>query len=256
MMCASNSRTTVEGKFVERLVPGNWAWQVDISAHASRYSFASQFVFGKRVLDAGCGVGYGSRMLASAGASEVIGVDISDEALATARNQFSHSKAKFILDDCEVLGNVTGQFDVIACLENLEHLKNPSAFLRRTTELLVPDGVLICSTPNRRGETDSQNPYHIYEYTEEEFRALLGDYFCDVVIKGQDVNAAIRAIEALWSNPFVRIGRWIQRIRGHRLEQPFTSWLPLTEEDFVISDFTIENARVLISVCGRPAKGQ
>src|SRR5258705_11438377 len=95
-----------EMQCTERLQPGRGAWKSDMSTHAQRYRFACQFVKGKRVLDAGCGVGYGARMLALAGASEVVAVDVSDEVLAEARTRFSHVRVRFICDDCETLAKV------------------------------------------------------------------------------------------------------------------------------------------------------
>jgi len=243
----------IEEKFVERLVPGSWAWSLDICAHAQRYRFASRFVPGKRVLDAGCGAGYGSRMLACLGASEVIGVDISEDALSVARSQFAHPRVKFIQDDCELLQSVRGTFDVVVCLENLEHLNRPEQFLARAAEVLHRNGILICSTPQSLGGSRrSENPYHIREYAIEEFQELLQQYFSNVVISGQDITATARAIHALWTNPFVRIGRWLQELRGRKVPSPNTLELPLTEGDFVISEFNIQTARVLVAVCERP----
>lgn len=239
---------------VERLVPGSWAWNLDISAHEHRYSFASKFVFGKRVLDAGCGVGYGSRLLAYHGASEVVGVDISQEALAVARKQFSHSRVKYICDDCESMMKVNGRFDVIVSLENLEHLQDAEGFLNRATELLSPTGSLICSSPNPQGNPESpDNPYHVREYTKEQFQNLLQKYFWNVAILGQDNTSAVKALNILWSNPMLRFGRWIQKLRGRYLNHPFSTYPP-SPGDFVISEFASDQPRVFISVCEGPKR--
>jgi SAM-dependent methyltransferase len=242
--------------YVERLVPGNWAWDLDICAHAQRYRFASQFVRGKRVLDAGCGVGYGSRILAYFGACEVVGLDISEEALDTARKQFTHSRVKFLQDDCEHLRNVKGPFDVIVCLENLEHLNCPERFLSRAAENLCPDGMLICSTPQSlRVSGKPDNPYHVKEYSLGEFQELLEPYFGDIVICGQDVTATAKAVHVLWSNPLVRLGRLLQALWGRKVQTPGTAGLRFTESDFVISEFNVQTARVLIAICtGRPRR--
>ena len=70
----------------ERVIPG----QVDIdlmNEHVARYAFAARLARGKRVLDAGCGAGYGSAELAKVAAS-VLGVDVAADAVDFAREHY------------------------------------------------------------------------------------------------------------------------------------------------------------------------
>src|SRR4029450_5539868 len=70
----------------ERLIPG----QVDVdllNEHVARYSFASRLARGKRVLDAGCGAGYGAAELARE-AHSVIGMDLSADAMSFAHENY------------------------------------------------------------------------------------------------------------------------------------------------------------------------
>ena len=62
--------------------------------HIATYDFAEQFTRDKRVLDYGCGSGYGSARIA-AGAVEVIGVDVADDAVTYAREQFAGDNLHF-----------------------------------------------------------------------------------------------------------------------------------------------------------------
>jgi hypothetical protein len=86
----------------------------------------------------------------------------------------------------------------------------------------------------------------------EGFQDLLRPYFGDIVICGQDLTAAAKAIQTLWSNPLLRIGRKLQALRGRKLHSLGSAGLRFTEGDFVISEFDIATARVLVAVCGQP----
>ena len=68
----------------ERFVPDAMRGQLVAAEHVARYTWASAFCSGRRVLDAGCGAGYGSELLNGAGASEVVAVDSSEAALQLA----------------------------------------------------------------------------------------------------------------------------------------------------------------------------
>ena len=109
--------------YVERITPGSPEWRHGIVTHAQRYRFAGHFVSQRRVLDAGCGTGYGSCMIADAGACQVTAVDISEAALKVAREHFSRPNNDFVCDDCEILNRAKGKFDVVLSLESLEHCR-------------------------------------------------------------------------------------------------------------------------------------
>lgn len=247
---------------VERLVPGGEFWNELVGEHKSRYLFAARYGQGRRVLDAGCGVGYGSRMLVEAGASEVIAVDISDEALAIARQRFSHSRVAFIKDDCQTLTRVTGPFEVVVAFESLEHVSDAAGFVRRISELLSTSGIFVVSTPNKlvspQGNGRPLNPFHVREFTPDEFQDLLGKHFSDVSMMGQRWTAALAALYHIsfrsWSNPMMRMGRWLQRLRGRNTDFPNPVTMPLTEADFVITDTDPSSAPTLIAACRGPRK--
>jgi len=246
---------------VERLVPGGEGWNELIGEHKNRYVFASRYVQGRRVLDAGCGVGYGSRMMVDAGASEVVAVDISDEALAIARQTFCHSRVAFTKDDCQTLTRVAGPFEVVVALESLEHVSDAAGFVCRISGLLTGSGIFIVSTPNKlvspQGNGRPLNPFHVRELTPGEFQDLLGRYFSDVLVMGQRWTAALAGLYRIsfpsWSNPMMRIGRWLQRLRGRNTDFPLNlATIPLTEADFVITDTDPASAPTLIAVCTGP----
>jgi len=219
-----------------------------------RYEFAANFVAGKRVLDAGCGVGYGSQMLAVAGARSVVGVDISEEALDVAQKRYAREGVQFLRADCQTMAGVKGPFDVIVAFECLEHLQDVRGFLESVIRLLGPAGVFLCSTPNGLGAGyQPENPHHVSEFTVTEFESLLRSYFAEIDLTGQHWTAAAKAINILWSNPFMRLGRLLQRMRGRKVDsQWFSPLSPPTEGDLIISPHNLSSAYILVAICRTP----
>src|SRR5271166_1851536 len=157
--------------YTERMVPeqahGRIFWE-----HIARYRFAKDFVRGKRVLDIACGEGYGAAAFARAGAASVVGIDISP-------NVCEHARRKYGIDaragDAQRIPLPDRSIDLIVSFETIEHVPEPAVFLRECARVLVPEGTLIVSTPNRpvySGES-ARNPFHQFEFNEEEFLDLL-----------------------------------------------------------------------------------
>jgi len=148
--------------------------------HYHRYAFALPLARGKRVLDAACGEGYGSALMAGAAAS-VLGVDLSAAAVEHARARYSASSARFEQADVTALGHLpTASFDLIVSFETLEHLAAQRTMLEGFRRLLAPGGVLLVSTPDKRNYSDLpafHNEHHVRELYREEFETLLADLF-------------------------------------------------------------------------------
>lgn len=100
-------------------------------------------VFGKRILDVGCGVGFVSRMLV--GRNEVHGVDISAEYLAHAASWGIETEQ---WDVQKGLPFDSGSFDVVLMTEVLEHVFDTDALLSEVRRVLKSDGVLVLTVPN------------------------------------------------------------------------------------------------------------
>ena len=164
----------------ERVIPG----EVDIdllNEHLARYAFAARLARGKRVLDAGCGAGYGSAELAEM-AETVTGVDVAPEAIAYAREHYSLPNLKFEQASCCALPFADGSFDLVAAFEVIEHLEDWRGFLAETRRVLGANGQLVVSTPNRLYYTESRglegaNPFHVHEFDFAEFTAELQAVF-------------------------------------------------------------------------------
>ena len=98
--------------------------------HWHRYAFALPLAAGKRVLDAACGEGYGSALLATRAAS-VLGADISDTAIDHARARYGAAvNLRFELADATALDALpTQSFDLIVSFETLAHVAEQGRLL-------------------------------------------------------------------------------------------------------------------------------
>jgi len=165
----------------ERVVPG----QIEPNLwneHVARYAFAARFAERKRVLDAGCGTGYGSAELARVAAS-VTGLDLSPEAVEWARRNYG---APVLLNgSCSMLPFMAGSFDVVVAFEVIEHLHQQTSFITECRRVLSPEGLLIVSTPNRLYYAEARaeagpNPFHEHEFEADELKAALRAQFANV----------------------------------------------------------------------------
>jgi ubiquinone/menaquinone biosynthesis C-methylase UbiE len=164
----------------ERVIPG----EVDAdlwNEHFARYAFASRLSRRKRVLDAGCGAGYGTAELAR-GAATVVGLDVSAEALKFARLNYPLANAGFLQASCAALPFGGGSFDLVTVFEVIEHVREWRECLHEIRRVLAPAGQCVISTPNRDYYADSRgttgpNPYHEHEFSFEEFSAELSAVF-------------------------------------------------------------------------------
>lgn len=101
---------------------------------------------GKRALDVGCGAGLLAEPLARLGAL-VTGIDASPELVAVAHR---HATAAGLEIDYRAgeLAQIEGRFDLVTCMEVIEHVADPAAFISALAQRVASDGLLILSTPN------------------------------------------------------------------------------------------------------------
>ena len=148
-----------------------------LNEHLARYAFAARLARGKRVLDAGCGAGYGSAELART-AHSVIGIDVAPEAVDSRAPHYPLPTCTSSRRSCTALPHGDASFDLVVAFEVIEHLPDWRDFLLEVRRVLAPDGQFIVSTPNKLYYTESRgpqgaNPFHVHEFDFDEFRAEL-----------------------------------------------------------------------------------
>jgi 2-polyprenyl-3-methyl-5-hydroxy-6-metoxy-1,4-benzoquinol methylase len=156
-------------------------YNLDIKKHLIRYNFANLFVKeNAEVLDAACGVGYGTKIL-SQKAKNVIGIDYSKAAIKFADKNYKNNKINFF--ESNILNfDYKKRFDTIVSLETLEHLNKLDSikWIKKCYYLLKKNGIFICSSPLlriRNKKSFITNPHHLHEMKRVELERNLRKIF-------------------------------------------------------------------------------
>jgi ubiquinone/menaquinone biosynthesis C-methylase UbiE len=182
----------------ERVVPG--AVNPDLWAeHIARYAFAAKYASGK-VLDAGCGTGYGTGELARH-ASLAVGIDVSADAVDYASTHQNLGNTRFAQASVTALPFQDAAFDTITAFEVIEHIEDWPRLIAEARRVLDPRGVFLVSTPNQLYYTESRgsegpNPFHVHEFTFAEFRDALTAVFPHVIVMQQNRTEAFAFLAA------------------------------------------------------------
>jgi 2-polyprenyl-3-methyl-5-hydroxy-6-metoxy-1,4-benzoquinol methylase len=176
----------------ERAAPEEMSEHLMESEHRGRYLWAADLAAGLEVIDAGCGTGYGSEILAAAGASRVVGVDISQEAIDYARSSSSQAASEFHVGGLHELPFADATFDMAVCFEVIEHVEEQQRAIGELRRVLKPSGVLAISSPNRDVYPPG-NPHHLHEFVPDELEQALTREFANVRLYRQSpwLTAAI-----------------------------------------------------------------
>ena len=150
--------------------------------HCHRYAFARRYARARRVLDAACGEGYGTSLLAEV-AQSALGVDIDPEVTKAAASRYARSQdVRFETASVTRLPLADASIDLVVSFETIEHLEaeDQPAMLAEFERVLAPDGLLILSSPNRPEYSDARNyanPFHRKELDRVELARLLAPRF-------------------------------------------------------------------------------
>ncbi len=164
-------------------------------AHIIRYVLAAKYIRpGDRVIDAACGMGYGTHVLSQLSqASHVRGYDASAFCTEYATSNYGRAEAvDFVcgyLPDC-LVPVPDNSCDVIVTFETLEHVEDAKPLLREFERILTPGGRIVASVPNDWTDETGRdpNPYHLQVYTLPKFISDLSAYFRLEKLQSQTAN--------------------------------------------------------------------
>lgn len=231
----------------ERTVPGVPAENYWFRRHEAAYRFVRPLVR-DRVLEIGCGEGYGTAYLAAAGAY-VVGVDY--DRLTTLHAARTYPGIGFVRGNLAALPVADRSADAVVSLQVIEHVWDHPQFLAECRRVLRPGGVLVVSTPNRLtfspGRDTPTNLFHTHEFTATELGSLVvrcGFRVTDML--GLAAGTRLRQLDERYDGSFV----------AAQLANPPDEWpetlrqdvASVTVDDFVVSADDVDGSLDLLVV--------
>ncbi len=173
----------------EGFLPEEFRGHLTDAEHQARYRWAARLARDMDVLDAACGVGSGSAVLAEASARRVVGLDRDAKAILNAR-QRAGDVAEFLLGDLRTLPFEENSFDLVTCFEAMDHVVELDGVLDELRRVLRQDGMLLISSLNPETFSPAGSHPHVHAYTPDELRAALSRRFANVRLHGQHAHLA------------------------------------------------------------------
>lgn len=146
-----------------------------------RYMYVRQFVYGN-VLDAACGVGYGSYLMSkNPDVKKITAIDRNEAAIQNAKDHFSKENVEYLYLE-KGIEEVEGHFDILVSLETIEHLPDPKILRDMADRCGIRE--IILSFPRKK--TTHYNKYHLWDYTKEDIVRIFESYECYKVYEIHD----------------------------------------------------------------------
>ena len=169
-----------------------------LAEHLKAYEFIKGAVRGRRVLEVGCGDGYGSAYLAKV-AAEVVGIDYEKDVIAQAREKYTDRNLSFIDGDAASLQFEDKSFDIVCSFQVIEHIPEDALprYLSEIKRVLKDEGTFYLSTLNLEHSMKSPHTYqkniaHCREFKLDELKGVLSKIFPRVEIFGLHLTAKHR----------------------------------------------------------------
>ena len=233
----------------ERTLPGIAHENYWFRRHEVAYRWVTPWCAGARVVDAGCGEGYGAALVAAA-AARVVALDYDPAVVAHVRRAYPAIAAARA--DLQRLPVRDGGAEVVVTLQTIEHLHDQPGFVAECARVLRPAGTFVVTTPNRLtfspGRDTPLNPFHTRELSAADLRDLLAPHF------------TVTRLLGIAHGP--RIRRWERRhgpVTDAQLAGPPASWPPhvtrlvrtVTARDFVVTAEDVDGSLDLLAVAVR-----
>jgi len=196
----------------ERMIPtGEGEISYVFARHKFAYAYARQYARSRRVLDLGCGTGYGCRILSDV-AQSVVGIDHDPEAIEYCSRNFPASNVSYIRSDISDV-RFRNEFDLGVSFQVIEHMRDLELFLLKLTTAVVSGGTIIITTPNVRIPTPERdaNPFHANEMNAAQFHRLLSDHFSSFELSGIGYASPSILRTIVQNSPLYRIGKFLTR---------------------------------------------
>lgn len=170
--------------------------------HIAAYDFATRQVpASARVLDYGCGTGYGAAHLTGSGRI-VVGVDVSEAAVRYARERYQAPGLQFspiVPVEKGPLPFEDGSFDAVVSFQVIEHVPSVDAYLAEVTRVLRPGGTFFCATPDRATRLFRRqrpwNRWHLGEFTQRELAEAVSRHLEVREVMGMTAPAGVVDLE-------------------------------------------------------------
>jgi SAM-dependent methyltransferase len=236
----------------ERTVPGVPEENYWFRRHEAAYAYAAAIVTG-RVLEIGCGEGYGAARLAER-AEVVVAIDY--DAATVIHAATTYRPVRFARANLAALPVRSAAVDTVVSLQVIEHVWGHRQFLRECRRVLAPAGSLVLSTPNRLtfspGRSIPTNPFHTHEFTADELAGLVEHCgFAVDQLVGLHAGTRLRELDERHSGSFAEAqlaappGEWNEELRR--------DVAAVSVADFEISAAGIDAALDLV-VLARPGR--
>jgi SAM-dependent methyltransferase len=221
--------------------------------HLKPYEFLRNVSLGKKILEVGCGDGYGSAYLAEV-AEEVIGIDYEEKVILEAQNKYKKINLNFVAMDATKLRFKESSFDIVCSFQVIEHIPENKllSYLSEIKRVLKDDGEFYLSTLNLEHTmklplTYKKNPAHCKEFTLPELKGLLLNVFPNIEIYGLFLTLKHRFYQRV-----KKIG--VFNFLPERINPVNSFYAKITTQDFKISSRNLKRAIDFICICKKESR--
>jgi len=240
----------------ERTVPGIPEENYWFRRHEAAYLRLVDRCAGARVLEAGCGEGYGAALLART-ARVVVGLDY--DAITAAHVAARYPEVHAVRGNLAQLPLPDGAVDVVANLQVIEHLWDQAGFLAECFRVLRPGGLLLVTTPNRitfsPGRDTPLNPFHTRELAAAELAELLVEAgFAVRELLGLHHGPALRTLDAAHGGSLIDAQVAVVLDGGGWPAGLLADIAGVAAADFEIHAERVDDSLDLVAVAQRPGR--